>query len=160
MRSDEVLKQAADVVGVKVLAADLRLSTALVYKWCQEWDPNDPDLSGARNPLDRVADIVRITGDSRVINWLCHEGGGFFVPNPPTEMNNLGAALLANAQALVNEFSKLLVTVTRSIEDDGQIEPSEAKKIRQSWELLKNTAETFTVGCERGLFYREDESLR
>ena len=83
MRSYEVLKRAAEHIGVKALAAELRLSPALVYKWCQEWDSEDPDASGARNPLDRVADIVRVTGDRDVVNWLCHEAGGFLVPNRP-----------------------------------------------------------------------------
>lgn len=160
MRSDEVLKQAADTIGVKALAAELRLSTALVYKWCQECDPDDPDLSGARNPLDRVAHIVRVTQDPRVTNWLCHEAGGFFVANPKDNSDDIAADLLANAQRLVSEFSKLLVTVTGSIEDDGQIEPSEAQGIRKSWELLKGTAEAFTVACERGLYFRDGKTTQ
>ena len=152
MRSDQVLKRAADKVGVKALAAELRLSPALVYKWCQEWDPGDPDASGARNPLDRLADIVRVTGDSSVLNWLCHEAGGFYVPNPPDPPDDVSTQLLLNTQRLVQEFSQLLLTVTRSIEDDGQIEPAEADRIRNAWEILKGTVETFAVACERGVF--------
>lgn len=153
MRSYEVLKRAADGIGVKALAAELRLSPALVYKWCQEWDPDDPDASGARNPLDRIADIVRLTGDREVVNWLCHEASGFLTLNHPAEPpENVSAELLANTQRLVREFSQLLLTVTRSIEDDGEIEPAEADRIRDAWELLKRTVETFTVACERGLF--------
>ncbi len=152
MRSYEVLKQAADKIGVKALAAKLRLSPALVYKWCQEWNPDDPDVSGARNPLDRLADIVHETGDRRVVNWLCHEAGGFFVPNPPVPAGDVGTELLISTQRVVNEFSDLLGTVTRSIENDGAIEPSEAARIRKEWEELKNTVEAFTIACERGLF--------
>ncbi|MFQ5493949.1 MAG: phage regulatory CII family protein [Phycisphaerae bacterium] len=152
MRSHEVLKRAADKVGVKALAAELRLSQALVYKWCQEWDPDDPDAGGARNPLDRLADIVRITGDRSVLNWLCHEAGGFFVNNPADPPDDVNTELLLNTQRVVQEFSRLLSTVTRSIEDDGKIEPSEADRIRDAWEVLKGTVETFTVACERGLF--------
>ena len=61
MESYEVLREAAEGVGVKALAAELRLSPALVYKWCQESSREDVDASGARNPLDRLADIVRVT---------------------------------------------------------------------------------------------------
>ena len=61
-----------------------------------------------------------------------------------------------NAQRLVKEFSQLLTTVTRSIEDDGEIEPAEADRIRNAWELLKGTAEAFTVACERGVFHNND----
>ena len=152
MRSHEVLKQAADRIGVKALAVELRLSAALVYKWCQESHPSDPDASGARNPLDRLSDIVRATGDPAVVNWLCHEAGGFYVPNPTEHPPDLSTELLINTQRLVQEFSQLLLTVTRSIEDDGEIEPKEADRIRDAWELLKSTVEAFTVGCERGVF--------
>jgi hypothetical protein len=158
MRSHEVLKKAADTVGVKVLASELRLSQALVYKWCQEWNPDDPDASGARNPLDRLADIVRITGDPNVVNWLCHESGGFFVVNPPQRPADTSAELLSSTQRLVGEFSQLLLTVTKSIEDDGEIEPAEADRIREAWELLKGTVEAFTVACERGIYRNEHES--
>ena len=159
MRSYEILKRAADGIGVKALAAELRLSPALVYKWCQEWDPDDPDASGARNPLDRVADIVRLTGDHQVVNWLCRETGGFLVLNHPTEPpKDVSTELLGNTQRLVQEFSQLLLTVTRSIEDDGEIEPSEADLIRDAWELLKGTVETFTVACERGMFRSNNDA--
>ena len=36
MLSHEVLRRAAEPIGVKALAAKLRLSPAMVYKWCQE----------------------------------------------------------------------------------------------------------------------------
>lgn len=152
MRSFEVLRDAADVVGVKALAAELRLSPALVYKWCQDSDPNDPDASGARNPLDRLADIVRVTGSTEVVNWLCQQAGGFLVANPKTTHHSLQVELLSEAQNLVAAFGQLLLTVTKSIEDDGFIEDYEAERIRRSWEKLKGSAEAFTVACERGVF--------
>ena len=152
MRSYEVLKRAADTIGVKALAAKLRLSPALVYKWCQEWDPKDPDAGGARNPLDRLSDIVHETGDRDVVQWLCHEAGGFFVSNPTVPAAHAGVELLVNTQRLVKEFSRLLLTVTKSIEDDGAIEPAEADRIRDSWEDFKSAVEAFTVACERGVF--------
>ena len=156
MRSHEVLKRAAEEIGVKALAAELRLSPALVYKWCQEHEPDDPDASGARNPLDRLADIVRVTSDREVVNWLCHEAGGFFVSNPAPAPPDLSTELLVNTQRLVREFSRLLLTVTKSIEDDGEIEPAEADRIRESWEAFKGTVETFAVACERGVFHSRE----
>lgn len=153
MRSYEVLRKAADEIGVKALAAKLKVSPALVYKWCQPWDPEDPDQSGARNPLDRLADIVALTGDRDVVNWLCHQAGGFFVDNPANQPDaDVGRELLVTTQRLVQEFSELLTTVTKSIEDDGRIEPKEAERIRGAWEHLKRTVEAFAVACERGEF--------
>lgn len=153
MKSHEVLRLAADRIGVKALAGELRLSQALIYKWCQESDAADPDASGARNPLDRLSDIVRVTGGDEVVNWLCHEAGGFFVKNPVEPPPDFSTELLIHTQRVVTEFSKLLITVTKSVEDDGQIEPAEADRIRDAWELLKGTVEAFTVACERGVFY-------
>ncbi len=158
MRSHEVLRRAADRIGVKALAASLRLSPALVYKWCQEWDPSDPDASGARNPLDRLSDIVTATEDVGVINWLCHEAEGFYVRNPKEIPPDLSTDLLINTQRLVQEFSQLLMTVTKSIEDDGEIEPAEADRIRDAWELFKSTVEAFTVACERGVFHTKTDA--
>lgn len=158
MRSYEVLKVATDRIGVKALAAKLKLSQALIYKWCQEHDTNDPDGGGARNPLDRLAEIIEATEHIGAVEWLCHESDGFFVPNPPAEDLNKGTVLLANTQRLVEEFSRLLRTVTRSIEDDDAIEPAEADRIRMDWERLKSSAESFVTACERGMFLESSDS--
>lgn len=155
MRSNEVLRQAAEVVGVKALAGVLRLSPALIYKWCQEADPGDPDLSGTRNPLDRIREIVRVTGHTPVVSWLCHEAGGFFVHNPEDECKDIDGDLLQSTQHLVLAFSGLLREVSESVADDGAIEPDEADRIRLDWENLKTTAETFVVACERGVYRKE-----
>jgi hypothetical protein len=152
MKSWEVLKQAAEVVGVKVLAARLKLSPALVYKWCQESSHEDPDASGTRNPLDRLAEIVQVTGSTPVVGWLCHEAGGFFVRNPAPAAGRAETELLKGTRLLVKEFSDLLSTVTRSIEDDGQIQANEADLIRDKWEQLKSMAEGFVAACETGSF--------
>lgn len=152
MRSHEVLREAVEGVGVKALAAELRLSPALVYKWCQQASREDRDASGARNPLDRLADVVRVTSSRKVVEWLCHEADGFFVPNPKCPRKPHRVELLGETQKLVAEFGRLLLTVTRSIEDDGYIDGDEADRIRRAWERLKAVSEEFTVACERGLF--------
>jgi hypothetical protein len=152
MHSHEVIQAAAERIGVKALAAELKLSPALVYKWCQEWDPDDPDTSGARNPLDRVRDMFLATGDIALIRWLCHEAGGFFVPNPHVRKSERHADLILTTQKLVAAFSDLLEEVSRSIQNDGQVKPDEAERIRRDWESLKSVAESFVAACEGGLF--------
>ncbi|HOA72744.1 MAG TPA: hypothetical protein PL151_11200 [Phycisphaerae bacterium] len=155
-RSDEVLKRAADKIGVKALAAELKLSPALVYKWCQPFDPEDPDSSGTRNPLDRLAQIIELTGDVDLVNWVCHQAGGFFTPNPEVEQGRFRRDLLMGAQGLVKEFSDMLEEVSRAMADDGAITPTEAARIRKHWEVLKRVAEHFVVCAEAGLFHEED----
>lgn len=154
MRSHEVLRDAAERVGVKALAAELRLSPALVYKWCQEAGTDEVDASGARNPLDRLGEIIRITGHLPVVGWLCHEAGGFFVQNPRSRGKESDSDLLLATQQVVESFSRLLTEVSRSMADDNQISPEEADRIRTSWERLKSTGEAFVVACERGIYQK------
>lgn len=155
MHSYEVLRDASEKVGVKVLAKNLRLSPALVYKWCEAPESEDDENSGTRNPLDRVCEIVRLTGHTPVVNWLCHEAGGFYVKNPKPRGADTEADLLEATQQMVQAFSKMLSEVSRSAED-SQISPGEADRIRDSWEKLKSTAETFVVACERGFYLGRD----
>ena len=157
LRSDEVLKKAADGIGVKALAASLKLAPALIYKWCQPCNPDDPDSSGARNPLDRLAEIYDATSDVELVNWICHQADGFFVPNPPTETNDIPTELLLATQRLVKEFSDMLEEVSRSIANDGLIVPDEAHRIRRHWEALKRVAETFVINSEKGKYDEESE---
>jgi hypothetical protein len=160
MLSHEVLREAADKVGVKALAAKLRVSPALVYKWCEEADPNDPDASGTRNPLDRLREIVQFTGHVPVVNWLCHQAQGFFVHNPEKLSRDIDADLLQSTQHLVQAFSDLLNDVSESVADDGAIDLREADRIRLDWERLKTTSETFVVACERGTYRKQPPAKR
>jgi len=152
VKSWEVLREAAEKVGVKALAAKLGLSSALVYKWCQESGKDDPGASGARNPLDRLKEIYDITRDPRVINWICHEADGFYVKNPAVTPGAAESHLLGTTQRIVEDFGEMLTATSRSIENDGQISAEEADRIRECWESLKTTAECFVVACERGMY--------
>lgn len=156
MESYEVLREAMEKVGAKAVAAELKVSPALVYKWCEPPDSTHADASGTRNPLDRLREIVRVTGHIAVVNWLCHQAGGFFVHNPKPTSKDIDADLLQSTQHLVKAFSELLNEVSASVADDGAIAAKEAGHIRQDWERLKTTAESFVVACERGLYHPGD----
>src|SRR5438045_6955340 len=87
MKSYEVIRNAVDEPGVKAVAAALKVSPALVYKWCEPpAEADDPDQSGAKNPLDRVREMYALTKDIRLIRWLCNQADGFFVSNPVPEI--------------------------------------------------------------------------
>jgi len=152
VKSWEVLRAAVDRVGVKAVAAKLKLSSALVYKWCQQPSSEDPEASGARNPLDRLKLLFQTTGDPDLINWLCNAAGGFFVANPSVRPGPREEQLLGTTQRVIQDFGELLSDISRSIENDGVILADEAARIRQSWERLKSQAERFVVACERGLY--------
>ena len=152
MKSYDVIRQAVDEPGVKAVAAALKVSPALVYKWCEPpADDADPDQSGAKNPLDRVREMYLLTKDIRLIRWLCNEAGGFYVSNPvPDLRKGLDELIFSETRSMVREFSELLDTVTESVEDEPGIDADEADQIRQKWEDLKACVERFVIACEKG----------
>jgi hypothetical protein len=155
MKSYDVIRLAVDEPGVKAVAAALKVSPALVYKWCEPpADDAEPDQSGAKNPLDRVREMYELTKDIRLIRFLCNEAGGFFVANPvPDLRKSLDETVFSQTRAMVRDFSELLEAVTESVEDDSLIDLNEADIIRQKWEDLKACVEKFTVSCEKGHFH-------
>jgi hypothetical protein len=155
MKSYEVIRQAVDEPGVKAVAAALKVSPALVYKWCEPpAEEGDPDQSGAKNPLDRVKEMYHLTKDIGLIRWLCNQAGGFFIANPVLERTKtLDEAIFGETRLMVRDFSELLDTITESVENDPGINPEEADQIREKWEDLKSLAERFAVGCEKGHYH-------
>ena len=143
MKSHEVIRLALEEPGVKAVAAALKVSPALVYKWCEPpAEKDDPEQSGAKNPLDRVREMYSLTKDIRLIRWICNEAGGFFVATPePVSGKKLDESIFAETQGMVREFSELLDTVTASFADDSAIDRGEADEIRQKWEDLKACVE-------------------
>ncbi len=149
MESHEVLKEAINTAGVKAVAADMNLSSSLLYKWCESKESEG--AGGADNPLDRLMKIYESTGDTGPISWLCKQVDGFFVKNPIPDTDS-DTPVLQITHAIVREFSEMLAAVSESYEDDCRIDTDEAARIRKEWEELKSVCETFIVGCERGLY--------
>jgi hypothetical protein len=157
MKSYDIIRQAVDEQGVKAVAAALKVSPALLYKWCEPpAEHDDPDQSGAKNPLDRVRELYNKTRDIHLIRWLCNEAGGFFVANPAAAaQKSRDESIFTETRKMVREFSELLHAVTESVEDDSKIDRAEADDIRQKWEDLKACVEHFVIGCEKG-YYSKD----
>jgi hypothetical protein len=154
MKSFEIIRHAVDDLGVKSVAAGLKVSAALVYKWCEPpAEHADPEASGAKNPLDRVREMYLLTKDIRLIRWLCNEAGGFFAANPvPDLRKNPDETIFDETRVMVRDFSALLDTITESLEGDQQVDSQEADRIRQKWEDLKACAEHFVLSCEKGIY--------
>lgn len=152
MKSYEVMRAAVEEQGVKRVAAELRVSPALVYKWCEQpKDEEDQEQSGTKNPLDRVREVYLLTRDIRVIRWLCNEAGGFFIPNPVADMRKSNEEnIFQQTRQMMRDFSALLDAVHESMADDASVDRAEADKIREKWEDLKAAAEAFAVACEKG----------
>ncbi len=157
MKSYDVIRQAVDEPGVKAAAAALKVSPALVYKWCEPpAEADDPEQSGAKNPLDRVREMYLLTKDIRLIRWLCNQAGGFYAANPVPELRkSFDENVFTESRAMVREFSELLETISKSYEDDRMIDLAEADNIRQKWEDLKSCVEGFVVNCENGQYLKK-----
>ena len=147
MQSHEVMREVLKKTSAKQISADMGLSLSLIYKWAEP--PEDDSGSGASSPLDRVGQLIRITGDSGVAQWVAEQAGGFFIRNPqnlpPSE------TLIPATNDIVQEFADMLATIARA-SADNTISKDEAKTIRRRWEELKSVTEGFVKAAESGNF--------
>ncbi len=147
MESHDVLKQALRKTTPKAVAAELGVSLSLVYKWAEK--PTDYG-SGSKNPLDRLLQIIDLSGDNGIVEWLCRQQGGSFVKDPDVSGHKIDHVLPAT-QEIIGQFSDLLNEISAAA-DDHSVTKDEAVKIRQCWDKLKSYAEGFVRGCENGDF--------
>ncbi len=147
MQSHELLKEVLKKTSAKQIAAEMGLSLSLIYKWAEP--PSDETGSGANNPLDRIEQLLRITGDGRISQWVCELGGGFFIANPKVKPD--ARQLIPTTNSIVQEFADMLGAIAVAASDSA-ISKDEAKAIRRRWEDLKSVTEGFVRHCEQGDF--------
>lgn len=147
MDSHEVLKQALRKTTPKAVAADLGVSLSLVYKWAEK--PSDSG-SGSRNPLDRLLQIIDLSGDTGIVEWLCRRQSGHFVKDPDVSGHQIDHVLPAT-QEIIGQFSDLLHRISAAA-NDHSVSKEEAGEIRQCWDKLKSYAEGFVRACEAGTY--------
>jgi hypothetical protein len=145
MESHEVLRNAFAKTSPKAVASDLGISLSLVYKWAEK---QSEDGSGSRNPLDRLMKVIELSGDLRIVEWLCQQTGGYFVRNPKSSCQK-GFQVLPATNEIVGQFSMLLQQISTAALDHS-ISKKEAKEIRECWDKLKSYAEGFVRCCEEG----------
>jgi hypothetical protein len=147
MQSHELLKEVLKKTSAKQISADMGLSLSLIYKWAEP--PTDETGSGANNPLDRIEQLLRITGDERIAQWVCEQAGGFFIKNPKAKVHPF--LLIPSTNSIVQEFADMLGVIAVAAADNA-ITATEAKAIRRRWEDLKSVTEGFVCSCEEGNF--------
>jgi hypothetical protein len=147
MHSHEVMKDVLKKTSAKQIASEMGLSLSLIYKWAEPAE--DDSGSGASSPLDRVGQLIRITKDPRVAQWVCEQAGGFFIRNPQLVPTN--QPLIPITNDIVQEFADMLATIATS-SADNVITKDEAKNIRRRWEELKTVTEGFVTAAEHGSF--------
>jgi len=149
-----VLRKAVDKIGVKKLAAELKCSHSLIYKWCQDKSvaPGGVTASGAANPLDRLRKVYDLSQDLDIVQHMCQAADGYFVENETFSRKQCDSTVLKNIQAFIKDFSETLDVISESYNNEKRITLSEAKRIRKEWEDLKRTGEGFVRACELGRF--------
>lgn len=145
MESHEVLKRALRKTTPKAVASELGVSLSLVYKWAEK--PSDFG-SGSKNPLDRLLQIIELSGDNGIVDWLCRQQGGHFVKDPDVS-GHQNEHILPATQEIIGQFSDLLNEISDAA-DDYSVTCEEAVAIRQVWDKLKSYAEGFVRACEKG----------
>lgn len=148
MESHEVLREVLKKTSAKQISADMGLSLSLIYKWAEP--PSDATGSGAHNPLDRVDQLLKVTQDTRIAQWVCERAGGFFITNPEANRPH-PTSLIPSTNAIVQEFADMLAVIATAAADN-HITKDEAKQIRRRWEELKSVAEGFIRAAEVGNF--------
>lgn len=147
MDSHEVMRDVLKKTSAKLIAAEMGLSLSLIYKWAEP--PEDDSGSGASSPLDRVGQLIQVTQDARVAQWVCERAGGFYIRNPQHLPS--GRPLIPITNDIVQEFADMLATIAVS-SADSVITKEEAKNIRRRWEELKSVTEGFVRAAESGSF--------
>lgn len=147
MQSHELLKEVLKKTSAKQIAAEMGLSLSLIYKWAEP--PDDAAGSGANNPLDRIEQLLRITKDTRIAQWVCELAGGFFITNPKVKPD--AQQLIPTTNSIVQEFADMLGAIAVAASDSA-ISKEEAKAIRRRWEDLKSVTEGFVRNSEEGNF--------
>ena len=147
MQSHELLREVFEKTPPKQVAADLGLSTSVIYKWAEA--PRHESGSGIDNPLDRIEALIQSTGDERLVQWICQRAGGFFIQNPKNAPHP--HFLIPATNQIVQEFADLLAVIATAAADN-QVTPAETKQIRARWEELKSVTEGFVECCEEGNF--------
>lgn len=147
MDSHEVMRDVLKKTSAKQIAAEMALSLSLIYKWAES--PEEQNAGAANSPLERVGQLIRITQDTRIAQWVCEQADGFYIRNP----HNLPAdrPLVPITNDIVKEFADMLATIALS-SSDSVITKEEARNIRRRWEQLKSVTEGFVTAAETGNF--------
>lgn len=145
MQSHELLKDVLQKISAKQISAEMGLSLSLIYKWAEP----AAEGSGVANPLDRIEQLLKLTGDRRIAQWVCERAGGFFINNPRAKSHPV--QLIPATNSIVQEFADMLAVIAAAATDNTITKP-EAKDIRGRWEDLKSVTEGFVQCCEAGNF--------
>jgi hypothetical protein len=144
MKSYELLRMVFAKQCVKQIAAGVKLADVTVYKWTE---PTGQNGSGQRNPLDVVALLMLLTGDQRLIEWLCRAAGGYFAPNPPVKRPLPATERLPASCRVMMELVNLQAALLGTL-PACRCSGAQAEALRGLWDSLKADMERYVRGSE------------
>jgi transcriptional regulator with XRE-family HTH domain len=148
MKSHEIFRELFDRISPKELASELGLSVSMIYKWAE---PAGDVGSGTPNPLERIAALLKVTGDIRIAEWVCLRAGGFYIKSPDAPATEGARSVVSATNQIVQDFAEMLSSIATAAVDNA-ITAKETRDIRERWEHLKSVTEAFVWCCERGNF--------
>ncbi len=151
--SSDILKETTGELGVKAVAGHLKVSPQTVYKWIES-----KEGSGTRNPLDRVRDIVDVTGNMSPVHWLCQSYSGSFVLDKPTEEDFSLQKYLEYHANITKKMSDLSAVMFGAIIGEQRIDQDEYEEIRDAWSDVQNLLNSFVHTCKIWADEYEQES--
>lgn len=117
------------------IALRMGVSTTTVYRWGED---GQVDI-----PLNRLIQLVLVTGDTRPVSALCETLGGAFVPVPCRER---GEKLDIKA---LKEFSEFLHARSAAL-NDGKITAAELGRIKKEGSDVIRVIAQAMADAERG----------
>jgi hypothetical protein len=127
---------------VKQLAPLMGASGSLLYKWAEAGGQH------RTNPVEHIVALTRATGDFAVVDCVCRELGGTFVPDPLVR-GAVSPDLSKARGVLMLQLGEFVAAVARAVLT-GSVSPSQARVVRQCWNKFKSVGEAFVRACERG----------
>ena len=117
-------------------------------KWAK---PTGDTGSGTPNPLERIAALLRITGDVRIAEWVCRRAGGFYTKSPDGKSDESSDSVATATNQIAQDFAEMLSAIATAAADNA-VTRAEAQDICTRWEHLKSVTETFVCCCEHRNF--------
>ena len=143
MDSRALIRDLMDHGDSAVIAQQAHTSVSMLRKWTERGD------HARTNPIEHLSGLYRATGDRRLLDQLCAEADGTFVPNPPPRPAPHGEKLGCAMGRLHRASDELDLIYAAGEEHDG-FTPEQVARARERVEHLKATLESFQRSLEAG----------
>ena len=143
MDSRDLIRDLLDHGDVTDIARQAHTSRSMLHKWHQRGD------HARTNPIEHLGGLYRATGDRRLLDALCAEADGTFVPNPPPRPGLDGENLSRAMARFHRAYDELDLLYAAGEEHDG-FTAEQVARARERVEHLKATLENLQRSLEAG----------